>query len=52
VKKIFRETKKTFKKLPVLIWAVAIVVPGGFLAIGVYAATKIYLNRRKNGKKE
>lgn len=46
--KILKEAATTAKKLPKGAWIAAVILPGGFIAIGVYITVKsIY----KKGKK-
>lgn len=55
VNRVLKETAKTIKSLPKLAWVAAVIVPGGFIAIGIYTAVKVYTgspnDRSKNRRR-
>ena len=50
MKKIAKETAKTIKGLSKLAWVAAVIIPGGFIAIGVYTAIQVYRGNNDRSK--
>ena len=46
MKKIVRETYKKIIRLPTAVQVAAIILPGGFTAVGIYVAIKMLQEKR------
>lgn len=48
--KFIKDAIDTAKKMPKAAWVAAVVLPGGFTAIGVYLAVKSVYDKKKDKK--